>query len=59
MHNKKKEEKPQVAHGQGNETKKKGIMISHTGVKKVILAQKYFLIAYPSRSSPSFQSPPT
>jgi len=39
----------------GKEVKK--TMISLKGAKKVMLAQKQVLIAYPSESSPSFQKP--
>jgi len=55
MNKKKKDEMAQVAYGQGKEDKKKGIMVSHKGAKKVMLAQKQMFVGYPSRSSLSFQ----
>jgi len=56
MLKKRKEEKAQKkVQGHGKEAKKS--MISLNGVKKVMLAQKPIFLAYPSESSPSFQSP--
>jgi len=56
MIKKRKEEKVQVkAQGHGKEAKKS--MISHKGIKKVMLAQKQIFLALPSESSPSFQKP--
>jgi len=52
MIKKRKEEKAQ---GHGKEAKKS--IISHKGVKKVILAQKQVFLALSSESSPSSQKP--
>ena len=55
MIKKRKEEKTQKkAQRHGNESKKS--MITLKGVKKVMLAQKPIFLAYPSESSPSFQT---
>jgi len=43
------------AQGHGKEAKKS--MISHKGVKTVMLAQKKVFLALPSESSPFFQNP--